>query len=214
MAAAEQAKSFQKIGVKQYAKLPQRITAENRYWRTFKTVALEQQISSVTCVDFSPASPSEVAVTSSTRVLIYDATSGKVKRQISKFKDVAYSGTFRSDGKLLVAGGESGVVQVFELESRNVLRKFEGHIRPVHAAAFSPEKVHILSASDDKSVKWWDLPTGQLVTTFNEHEDYVRCAVAGNDLWLSGSYDHTIKLWDTRTKKSVMTLDHGSQVSP
>jgi U3 small nucleolar RNA-associated protein 15 len=34
------------------------------------------------------------------------------KRTISQFKDLAYSGTYRSDGKLIVAGEETGVVQV------------------------------------------------------------------------------------------------------
>lgn len=33
-------------------------------------------------------------------------------RQLTRFKDTAYSGTYRSDGRLLVAGGASGVVQV------------------------------------------------------------------------------------------------------
>eukprot|EP01052_Picozoa_sp_SAG31_P010495 SAG31_NODE_576_length_13956_cov_10.311828_5_plen_92_part_00 len=86
MASADGPGTFRKVTIKKHAKLPQRITAENRYWRTFKTVALEQQISAVTSVAFSPASPNEVAVTSSTRVLIYDATSARVKKQISKFK--------------------------------------------------------------------------------------------------------------------------------
>ena len=203
---------YRKVAGRQYAQLPQRLTAENRFWRTFKTAALEQQIGAVTCVNFSPTSPADVAVTTSTRVLIYDASTARVKIQLSKFKDLARSGTFRSDGKLMVAGGDSGIVQVFELGSKGILRKLEGHSRPVHVAAFSPHKTHIMSASDDTTVKWWDLPTGATVTTFDEHEDYVRCAVAGQDLWLSGSYDRTVKLWDTRTKKSVLTLDHGSQV--
>lgn len=203
---------YRKVQPRQYAQLPQRVTGENRFWRTFKTVSLEQQLGAVTCVNFSPTEPGEVAVTSGARVLIYDASTGRVKKQVSKFKDVAYSGSFRSDGKLMVAGGESGTVQVFELATKAILRKLEGHSRPVHVCAFSPHKTQIMSASDDTTVRWWDLPTGEAVTTFSEHEDYVRCAVAGSDLWLSGSYDHTVKLWDTRTKKSVLTLDHGSQV--
>ena len=35
----------------------------------------------------------------------------QVRRTISRFKDRAYSGCFRRDGKLLVAGGEDAVVQ-------------------------------------------------------------------------------------------------------
>ncbi len=37
---------------------------------------------------------------------------GVVSRTISRFKDIAYSGCFRSDGRLVVAGGQNGIVQV------------------------------------------------------------------------------------------------------
>lgn len=46
-----------------------------------------------------------------TQVIIYDRMLG-VRRTIGRFKDKAYCGTFRSDGKLLAAGGEDGLVQV------------------------------------------------------------------------------------------------------
>jgi U3 small nucleolar RNA-associated protein 15 len=45
-------------------------------------------------------------------VTVYDAASRSVRRTFSRFKDKAYSGSFRKDGKLLVAGGEEGIVQV------------------------------------------------------------------------------------------------------
>jgi len=33
-----------------------------------------------------------------------------------------------------------------------------------------------------------------------------------NDLWLTGSYDHTVKLWDLRTGKYVFSMNHGAPV--
>ena len=48
----------------------------------------------------------------SLQVIIYDAVTRQVRRQFTRFKDKAYCGTFRSDNKLLVAGGEDGIVQV------------------------------------------------------------------------------------------------------
>ena len=46
------------------------------------------------------------------QVLIYNGRTNALERQITRFKDIAYSGCFRSDARLLTAGGESGVVQV------------------------------------------------------------------------------------------------------
>jgi U3 small nucleolar RNA-associated protein 15 len=72
----------------------------------------------ITDVEFCPAAPYDFAVSTSTRVLICDATTTNVKRTISRFKDVAYGASFRRDGKLLVAGGEDKKVKVFDTASR------------------------------------------------------------------------------------------------
>lgn len=66
-------------------------------------------------------------MTSSTRVLIYAPKTGKVVKTITRFKDTARSGEFRKDGKLVVAGGDDGVVQVFDVNGRAILRTMKEH---------------------------------------------------------------------------------------
>lgn len=63
------------------------------------------------------------------QVILYDSALRKPKKTITRFRDIAYSGTFRPDGQLVVAGGETGVVQVFDPGSRAVLRQMKGHSR-------------------------------------------------------------------------------------
>ena len=60
-------------------------------------------------------------------MLVYAPKTGKVVKTISRFKDTARSGEFRKDGKLIVAGGEDGLVQVFDVGSRAVLRTMKEH---------------------------------------------------------------------------------------
>ena len=46
-------------------------------------------------------------------------------------------------------------------------------------------------------------------------QDYVRCVVvnpSSPSLLFSGSYDHTVRMWDLRTQSSVLQLDHGAPV--
>ena len=47
---------------------------------------------------------------------------------------------------------------------------------PVHVSKFSSDKVHILSGSDDKTVRYWDLSSERPVHVINgAHKDHVRC---------------------------------------
>lgn len=60
------------------------------------------------------------------QVQVYSPTSLQIHKTISRFKEVAYSGSFRSDGKLLVAGGDEGSVRLFDVDSKSLLRLFKG----------------------------------------------------------------------------------------
>jgi U3 small nucleolar RNA-associated protein 15 len=113
----------------------------------------------------------------------------KTQRTFSRFKDKAYAGTFRPDGRLLGAGGEDGVVQVFDANSRAVLRQFVGHRRPVHALNFGYDKLHLLSGGDDATLRYWDISTGSQLARLTGHTDYVRAlsmSPTSQDLWASG----------------------------
>jgi U3 small nucleolar RNA-associated protein 15 len=101
-----------------------RATPEERYWRKFVRPIVDTHAAEIThvhCADNSDAP--DWAVSTSTRVVVYSGRTGKPKRQLTRFSNLAYSGRLRNDGRLLVAGGESPVVQVFELASRSVLRQ-------------------------------------------------------------------------------------------
>ena len=94
------------------------------------------QVGAVTHLHVCEAWPHHCAVSSSTRVcamaslcsslcmhwpctelpgaqvLIYDGSTCQSRAQLTRFKDKAYGARFRADGKLIVAGGETGIVQV------------------------------------------------------------------------------------------------------
>lgn len=136
-------------------------------------------------------------------------------KNLSRFRENAYGATFRSDGKLLCAGGEETNVKLFDVASKSLLRLFKGHEAPVHRTQFLYSKPQIASFSDDKSVKIWDIPTEKNIISYAEHNDYVRAGTVNpvlTDVILSGSYDNTVKMFDTRTEKAVITVNHGSPI--
>lgn len=149
------------------------------------------------------------------RVQIYNAITRLVIKNISTFQDFAYGATFRRDGRLLVAGDEGGFVRLFDISRKNILRLFKGHRAPVHRTFFASDNIHIASFSDDKSVKYWDIPSEKVVHTFYEHQDYIRAGCVSpiySNILLSGGYDNKLKLYDVRTASSVMQMNHGNPV--
>lgn len=85
---------------------------ESRYWRQFKHPVFVKEYAPITSIHFSPSKPHRYAVTAATRVQIYAPRTQRITKTISRFKDVARSANIRQDGKLVVAGDDSGLVQV------------------------------------------------------------------------------------------------------
>lgn len=107
---------------------PARITAETRRWTLRRAASTTlPHGAAVTNLTFSPLAPHDVAAASGPTVAILDPHSGGVRRTLARFRDVARSPDFKSDGRLLVAGCDNGTVQLFDLSSRSVLRVFNRH---------------------------------------------------------------------------------------
>jgi U3 small nucleolar RNA-associated protein 15 len=180
-----------------------------------KTPVIVKEFASVTCTNYSLAQPYDFAIASSTRVQVYSHGTQTVKRTISRFKDTVSSCAFRADGKLLVAGDNGGLIQLFDVNSRAVLRTFEGQ-GAIKTIKYKYDKNQIISGSDDNTLKIWDIYKSDTpIYDFDEHTDYVRACNQSTEnphYILSGSYDHSLKMYDLREGNTVLSLDHGMPI--
>lgn len=209
---------FPKLKLRQYAKVQDRETSEAKYWKSFSNTKEDLLQSSPNCIHFNPVDSSTYIVTGSTKVSLYDTLTDKVVRAYSRFNDDAFSGKFRKDGKLIVAGDKSANVKVFDVQSKALLREMKNHNAAVRCTTWAADGLHIFSGSDDKRALCWDLATEQVLWSSKAHHtDYVRALDASPvsaDVFVSGGYDHTVKMWDTRQSENhgspvhSMVLDH------
>jgi len=98
-------------------------------------------------------------------------------------------------------------------QSRMIL---EGHSDEVWSVAVTPDGKTVVSGSGDKSLKVWDLESGQCLTTFEGHTDGVeRVAVTPDGKTVvSASLDHSLKRWDLSSGQRVNTFEgHSNCVS-
>ncbi len=88
-------------------------------------------------------------------------------------------------------------------------KPLKGHYSDVNSVAFSSDGTTLGSASDDKTIKLWNLASGQEIRTLKGHSNWiwtVAFSLDSNTL-ASGSADKTIKLWNLETGKLIRTLE-------
>ncbi|KAI5860138.1 WD40 repeat-like protein [Durotheca rogersii] len=207
---------------------PSPVTAEQKYWKSFTNQLIlpsptQYPITHITVPAANPATTEfsnndYFAVTTGTRVQIYSIRTRKLVKTITRFGDIARSGDVRRDGRIVVAGDDSGKIQVFDVKSRAILKTWTQHKLPVWTTKFSPtDLTALMSTGDDKTVRLWDLPSQESTSTFVGHGDYVRSGCfmpnSTSNTLVSGSYDATVKIWDPRTPgAAVMTFRHAAPI--
>ncbi|EEF38048.1 protein SLOW WALKER 1 [Ricinus communis] len=192
---------------------------ESKYWSSFKSTQIPNLISSIPSIAYSPIPSSHLfAAANSASLTLFSSQTFAPTSSISSFSDVVSSCSFRSDGSLIAASDLSGLVQVFDVKSRNPLRRLKSHARPVRFVKYPfLDKLHLVSGGDDAIVKYWDVASETVVLDLLGHKDYVRCGDCSpidGEVFVTGSYDHCVKLWDVRveSKRSVLEMNHGKPI--
>ncbi|CRG92733.1 putative WD repeat-containing protein alr3466 [Talaromyces islandicus] len=96
------------------------------------------------------------------------------------------------------------------------LQTLEGHSGGVNSVAFTSDGKMLASASDDNTIRLWDITTGQCMQILEGHSDSVNSVtfISDRKMLVSTSYDKTICLWDTTTGQCMQTLEgHSDRVN-
>ena len=110
---------------------------------------------------------------------------------------------------LLATANDEGTVFYLQTTLNNP-HQFKAHEAPIRDLAFAPTDAKLATASDDGTVKIWDVTTSTNEQTFKDHGWDVKACDwhPSKGLVVSGSKDHSVRLWDPRTCRNLTTL-HG-----
>jgi WD40 repeat protein len=132
---------------------------------------------------------------------------------------------FSPDGAQIATGDTGGFVRLWRVADGQPLAALQGHTNWVWGVQFSPlpkiassdPPLHRLaSASQDQTVKLWQLDTGQCLQTLQGHRSWVSSIAWSFDgkVLASGSCDDTIKLWCVAMGTCLQTLQgHSDMIS-
>ena len=84
---------------------------------------------------------------------------------------------FSPDGKIIASASENsdsqGVIVLWDVETKAVLRTLEGHSKAVWSVAFSPDGKLLVSGSEDSSIRIWNIAKGITQRVVYGHDDTV-----------------------------------------
>jgi len=90
-----------------------------------------------------------------------------------------------------------------------LIRTLEGHAGRVRAVAVTPDGRHAISGSRDRTIKVWDVESGEELLTLTGHTSLVEAVAVTQDgkHVISGSDDNTLKVWDIETGEELLALE-------
>ena len=97
-------------------------------------------------------------------------------------------------------------IRVWSAKTGDVIFVLKGHSSGVNSIAFSPDGSRIVSGSGDRTVRVWEVTSGQLVfDPFVGHTGWIWSVTFSHDgrYVASGSDDKTIKIWNVEDRHSA-----------
>jgi len=125
--------------------------------------------------------------------------------------------TFSPDGVWMALAGYNAPIELWDVETWQVVRTLAGHTDRVFGIAFSPDSILLASGSgmgpsdvSDFTVRLWDVAGGRERHVLQGHRGDVHAVAFSPDgaLLASASIDYTVRLWDVQSGEVVHTLNH------
>ncbi len=128
--------------------------------------------------------------------------------------DNKYMAIAQGSNVLLYNAGSDTKIKEFSGKYKSGATEFDySHSGQILDMTFDSKNEVLATASSDKTIKLWKIPSGELIGTLQGHlGNVVAVHFAGNDKYIvSGSEDMTIRKWDLTTMKELYSKKEHSK---
>lgn len=160
------------------------------------------------------ASGQTLAAGRANQVFVYDVPTGGLRAQLPGHLDIVQSIAMSPDLQWLASGGYQKVL-LWKIPQAVQKADLQGHAEPARATIASHDGKLAASASDDKTVRIWDVAAGKDVRKLEGHEGPVLgLAFSADDKQLAtASADKKVRVFNVADGSLLATLEgHADQV--
>jgi WD40 repeat protein len=143
-------------------------------------------------------------------IIAWDIQTGKPFRAINHGQSINCLSMAGNDPRFLYVAADEPKIKVYNLSTLQIARTFDGHTDAVNSIDISKNSLYMISGSNDKTARIWDIKTGKEIrklavdcwkvisVSFSDDAKYA----------VTGCNDGSIKTWDVETGKLVSSLEN------
>ena len=166
----------------------------------------------ITSLAFSPDGKSVVAC-SQAGLHVYDFPTLSLQRTIEVSAHNIHDLAFSPDGDQVAVGGGNpatdGIIEIFSWPEGKSVRVLKEHRDSVTAVAWR-DASSLASASLDRRIIVWDLPTGTAIEQLEGHSKGVSslCFLSDKDILVSTGIDQSVRVWDLTSGVLIRSMNN------
>lgn len=169
---------------------------------------LKGHTGSIRALTLTPDGQWIVSASNDGEVRVWDLERGMERCTLSGHQGEVWTVEVTWDGRAISAGADR-ILRIWDLERGADLHTLTGHRDAVNAVALLPDGIQILSASDDRTIKVWDMKWRRAalrVLTGHTRDVSALAVSVDGQLAISGAKDKTLKVWNLKQGKELHTL--------
>lgn len=106
--------------------------------------------------------------------------------------------------KMIATGNSNGSIHIMSLETNKKTNRIEESCLAIRSMYYDRDNSRLLYGCDDLHINIIDLEKMRVFHTLVGHGDHIHSISQAGDLYYSGSFDGSVKIWDFRLKNGLV----------
>ncbi len=155
-------------------------------------------------IKFNPKNSTIVTYGDSSTITIYDLALSPIATIKSK-NDEIKTIDITKDGNYLACGGDDGYIEIWDLNSYQLVNRMQSNSDSTLAIAFSSDSKKIASGGEEKVIDVWNVNSGEQIARLEGHQNDITNIgfIDYNRKIVSTAKDKQVKIWDVVGKRVI-----------